>query len=58
VHRCALHRVRDTSRYFFPIRSHIHCATAGGEGSIARIDAAECMRSMTETRARELETQK
>ena len=29
-----------------------------GEGSVARIDAAECMRGMTETRARELETQK
>jgi uncharacterized protein YecT (DUF1311 family) len=26
-----------------------------GEGSIARLDAGECMRSMTETRARELE---
>jgi uncharacterized protein YecT (DUF1311 family) len=26
-----------------------------GEGTIARIDAGECMRSMTETRARELE---
>ena len=26
-----------------------------GEGSIARIDAAECMRSMTQARARELE---
>jgi uncharacterized protein YecT (DUF1311 family) len=26
-----------------------------GDGTIARIDAAECMRSMTETRARELE---
>ena len=26
-----------------------------GEGSIARIDAGECMRSMTEARARELE---
>ncbi|MFB9264976.1 lysozyme inhibitor LprI family protein [Bradyrhizobium erythrophlei] len=27
-----------------------------GEGTIARIDAGECMRSMTEARARELET--
>jgi uncharacterized protein YecT (DUF1311 family) len=26
-----------------------------GEGSIAKIDAAECMRSMTEARAKELE---
>lgn len=26
-----------------------------GEGTIARIDAGECMRGMTETRARELE---
>jgi uncharacterized protein YecT (DUF1311 family) len=26
-----------------------------GEGTIARVDAAECMRSMTEVRARELE---
>ena len=26
-----------------------------GEGTIARIDAGECMRSMTEARARELE---
>ncbi len=26
-----------------------------GEGTIARVDAAECMRSMTEARARELE---
>ncbi len=26
-----------------------------GEGTIARIDAAECMRSMTEARAKELE---
>lgn len=26
-----------------------------GEGTIARIDAGECMRNMTETRARELE---
>jgi uncharacterized protein YecT (DUF1311 family) len=29
-----------------------------GEGSIARIDAGECMRSMTEIRAKELERQK
>ena len=28
---------------------------AGGEGTISRIEAAECMRSMTERRARELE---
>ncbi len=27
-----------------------------GEGTIARLDAGECMRSLTETRARELET--
>jgi len=27
-----------------------------GEGTIARIDAGECMRNMTETRARELES--
>ncbi|OCX28019.1 hypothetical protein QU42_27115 [Bradyrhizobium sp. UASWS1016] len=26
-----------------------------GEGTIARLDAGECMRSVTETRARELE---
>jgi len=26
-----------------------------GEGTIARIDAAECMRNMAEARARELE---
>jgi uncharacterized protein YecT (DUF1311 family) len=26
-----------------------------GEGTIARIDAGECMRNMTEARARELE---
>ena len=26
-----------------------------GEGSIARVEAGECMRSMTEARARELE---
>jgi uncharacterized protein YecT (DUF1311 family) len=26
-----------------------------GEGTIARIDAGECMRSMTESRAKELE---
>ena len=26
-----------------------------GEGTIARLDAGECMRSMTEARARELE---
>jgi uncharacterized protein YecT (DUF1311 family) len=26
-----------------------------GEGTIARLDASECMRSMTETRAKELE---
>jgi len=27
-----------------------------GEGTIARVDAAECLRRMTETRARELES--
>jgi uncharacterized protein YecT (DUF1311 family) len=27
-----------------------------GEGTIARVDAGECLRSMTEVRARELET--
>jgi hypothetical protein len=33
-----------------------HCLYYGlGEGTIARIDAGECMRSKTEARARELE---
>ena len=31
------------------------CYYGLGEGTIARIDAGECMRSMTEARARELE---
>ena len=40
--------------YLPPILSHNHVATSPGEGTIARIDAAECLRRMTEARAREL----
>ncbi|MHC2332723.1 hypothetical protein [Bradyrhizobium sp. USDA 4454] len=31
------------------------CITTSARGTIARLDAGECMRSMTEARARELE---
>jgi hypothetical protein len=40
--------------YLPPILPHSHVATSPGEGTIARIDAAECLRRMTEARAREL----
>jgi uncharacterized protein YecT (DUF1311 family) len=46
AHRAAaLGQFRDANCLYFDM----------GEGTIARIDAAECMRNMTETGARELE---
>ena len=39
----------------FNIATPIDCIYGLGEGTIARLDAGECVRSMTEARARELE---
>ncbi len=41
---------RKTAQNRLPLLRNTRC-----EGTIARIDAGECMRSMTEARARELE---
>jgi uncharacterized protein YecT (DUF1311 family) len=48
-------RLRAAQRLWIQYRD-ANCLYYGlGEGTIARIDAGECMRSMTEARARELE---
>jgi uncharacterized protein YecT (DUF1311 family) len=48
-------RLRAAQRFWIQYRD-ANCLYYGmGEGTIARIDAGECMRSMTEARARELE---
>ena len=48
-------QLRTAQRLWIQYRD-ANCLYYGlGEGTIARIDAGECMRSMTEARARELE---
>jgi uncharacterized protein YecT (DUF1311 family) len=48
-------QLRAAQRLWIPYRD-ANCLYYGmGEGTIARIDAGECMRNMTEARARELE---
>jgi uncharacterized protein YecT (DUF1311 family) len=48
-------QLRTAQRLWIQYRD-ANCLYYGmGEGTIARVDAAECMRSMTEARARELE---
>jgi uncharacterized protein YecT (DUF1311 family) len=48
-------RLRAAQRLWIQYRD-ANCLYYGlGEGTIARLDAGECMRSMTEARARELE---
>src|ERR1700742_2726654 len=48
-------QLRTAQRLWIQYRD-ANCLYYGlGEGTIARLDAGECMRSMTETRARELE---
>jgi uncharacterized protein YecT (DUF1311 family) len=48
-------QLRAAQRLWIQYRN-ANCLYYGlGEGTIARIDAGECMRSMTEARARELE---
>jgi uncharacterized protein YecT (DUF1311 family) len=48
-------QLRAAQRLWIQFRD-ANCLYYGlGEGTIARIDAGECMRSMTEARARELE---
>jgi uncharacterized protein YecT (DUF1311 family) len=48
-------RLRAAERLWIQYRD-ANCLYYGmGEGTIARIDAGECLRNMTETRARELE---
>jgi uncharacterized protein YecT (DUF1311 family) len=48
-------QLRAAQRLWIQFRD-ANCLYYGmGEGSIARIDAGECMRNMTEVRARELE---
>ena len=50
-----LEQLRAAQRLWIGYRD-ANCLYYGlGEGTIARIDAGECMRSMTEARARELE---
>ncbi len=46
--------LRDAERAWIMYRDANCAYYAGGEGTIARIDAAECMRAMTEKRALEL----
>jgi uncharacterized protein YecT (DUF1311 family) len=49
-------KLRAAQRLWIAYRD-ANCLYFGmGEGTIARVGAAECMRSMTEARARELET--
>ena len=53
--RQQLEQLRAAQRLWIGYRD-ANCLYYGlGEGTIARIDAGECMRSMTEVRARELE---
>jgi uncharacterized protein YecT (DUF1311 family) len=48
-------QLRAAQRLWIPYRD-ANCLYYGmGEGTIARIDAGECMRNMTDARARELE---
>ena len=46
--------LRDAERAWIKFRDAQCAYVAAGEGSIARVEAAECLRSMTEKRAREL----
>ena len=49
------HQLRAAQRLWIQYRD-ANCLYYGlGEGTIARLDAGECMRSMTEARAKELE---
>ena len=48
-------RLRTAQRLWIQFRDANCLYFDMGEGTIARIDAAECMRNMTEARARELE---
>lgn len=47
-------KLRDAERAWIKYRDANCDYYAAGEGTIARIDAATCMRDMTETRAKEL----
>ena len=48
-------QLRNAQRLWIQYRD-ANCLYYGlGEGTIARLDAGECMRSMTEARAKELE---
>jgi uncharacterized protein YecT (DUF1311 family) len=47
-------RLRAAQRLWIQYRDANCGYYAAGEGSISRVEAAECMRSMTEARAREL----
>ncbi len=49
-------KLRDAERAWIKYRDANCDYYAAGEGSIARIDAAECLRAMTEKRARELKS--
>jgi uncharacterized protein YecT (DUF1311 family) len=48
-------QLRTAQRLWIQYRDANCLYYGSGEGTIARIDAAECLRSMTEARARELE---
>src|SRR5207302_8037758 len=48
-------QLRAAERLWIQYRDANCAYYAGGEGTISRIDAAECMRHMTQQRARELE---
>jgi uncharacterized protein YecT (DUF1311 family) len=48
-------QLRAAQRLWIQYRDANYLYYDMGEGTIARIDAGECMRSMTEARARELE---
>jgi uncharacterized protein YecT (DUF1311 family) len=48
-------QLRAAQRLWIQYRDANCLYYGSGEGTIARIDAAECLRSMTEARARELE---
>jgi uncharacterized protein YecT (DUF1311 family) len=50
-------QLRKAQRLWVQFRDANCMFYALGEGSIARLDAGECMRGMTETRAKELEGQ-
>jgi uncharacterized protein YecT (DUF1311 family) len=49
-------QLRTAQRFWIQYRDANCMYYALGEGSMSRIDAAECLRSMTATRAREFET--